>query len=75
MKELGMWQEFKEVWWTTDLGLDDDLGFVETAPETRIEASAQVPQMAHVRVYPRVRGFRAPLQTVSNESLRNTNVP
>lgn len=65
MKELGMWQGFKAVWWTTDLGLDDDLGFVEKAPETRIEASAQVPQKPHLRVYLRLRVFRAPLQTVS----------
>jgi len=75
LKELGMWQGFNEVWWTTDLGLDDDLGFLEEAPETRIEASAQVPQKTHLRVYPRVRGFGAPLQTVSSESLRSTNVP
>ena len=44
MTELGMWQGFKAVWWTTDLGWDDDLGFFERASETRIEPSAQVPQ-------------------------------
>ncbi len=44
MKELGMWQGMKGVWWTKDLGWDDDLGFFERASETRIEPSAQVPQ-------------------------------
>ena len=62
MKELGMWQGMKGVWWTQDLGWDDDLDFFERAPETRIEPSAQVPYNPHLIVHPRVGGFSEPVQ-------------
>lgn len=66
MRELGMWQGFRGIWWTDDLGLPDGaLGFFERASEPRIEPSAQVPQKGHLIPRYRVGGFSEPLRVVS----------
>ena len=63
MRELGMWQGFKGVWWTPDLGLpDEDLGFFEEASETRINTGVEVPQKGVLIPMYRVGGFGALLQ-------------
>lgn len=46
MKELGMWQGFKGIWWTTDLGWDNDPDILDRGSQPLDFVSAIVPQNA-----------------------------
>ena len=71
MKELGMWQGFKGIWWTTDLGWGNDPDFPDRGSQPLDFVSAIVPQNADLTLCTRV-GEYGDVAQQQNDATANT---